>query len=118
MTARSIPRSHIQTARLLLRPTSETDANRAVEIQSDWNVARMLSNATYPPDLKDIADWFSSHGREWDEGTAYRFAIEREGRMIGIVDVDCIVGSEGSLGYFGWKDRPGARATPSRQRKR
>ncbi|NLS17451.1 GNAT family N-acetyltransferase [Rhizobium sp. P40RR-XXII] len=103
MIARSIPRSPIQTARLLLRPTSAADAGRALEIQSDWNVTRMLSNATYPPDLQDIESWFSSHGQEWVDGTAYRFAIEQTGRMIGIVDVDGIAGVEGSLGY--WLER-------------
>ncbi len=103
MTAKSIQRSSIETARLRLRPTSAIDATRAFEIQSDWAVTRMLSNASYPPDESDIRDWFSSHGREWAEGSAYRFAIEQEERMIGIVDVDGITGSEGSLGY--WLER-------------
>ncbi|KAA1180206.1 GNAT family N-acetyltransferase [Rhizobium tropici] len=100
MTARSIPHAFIQTARLLLRPTSAPDAERAFEIQSDWNVTRMLSNATYPPGRQDIESWFSSHGQEWVDGTAYRFAIEQAGRMIGVVDVDGISGVEGSLGYW------------------
>ncbi|WP_112603999.1 GNAT family N-acetyltransferase (plasmid) [Rhizobium sp. WW22] len=103
MTAKSIQRSSIETVRLRLRPTSAIDATRAFEIQSDWAVTRMLSNASYPPDESDIRDWFSSHGREWAEGSAYRFAIEQEERMIGIVDVDGITGSEGSLGY--WLER-------------
>ncbi|ENN88692.1 hypothetical protein RHSP_42747 [Rhizobium freirei PRF 81] len=103
MTARSIPRSHIKTARLSLRPTSVADAQRALEIQSDWNVTRNLANATYPADEKDMENWFASHEQEWAEGTAYRFAIEREGRMIGIVDVDGISAGEGSLGY--WLER-------------
>ncbi len=103
MTARSIPRSHIRTARLNLRPTSSSDAQRALEIQSDWDVARMLANATYPADRKDMENWFASHEQEWAEGTAYRFAIEREGRVIGIVDVDGIAADEGSLGY--WLER-------------
>ncbi|NTJ67907.1 GNAT family N-acetyltransferase [Agrobacterium rhizogenes] len=104
MTARSIPRSSIVTARLRLRPTSAADAKRAFEIQSDWTVTRMLSNATYPPHQKDVENWFSSHEHEWAEGSAYRFAIEEEERMIGIVDVDGIVGSKGSLGY--WLEKP------------
>lgn len=103
MTRRSVPRVSIGTARLRLRPTSAADAGRAFEIQSDWNVTRMLSNATYPPDKRAVEDWFSSHEREWADGTAYRFAIEQAGRMIGIVDVDGIDGRLGSLGY--WLER-------------
>ncbi len=103
MTSRSIHRSSIETARLRLRPTSAADAKRAFEIQSDWTVTRMLSNATYPPHQEDVENWFSSHRREWAEGSAYRFAIEQAERMIGVVDVDGIVGSTGSLGY--WLER-------------
>ncbi|MFK0160927.1 GNAT family N-acetyltransferase [Rhizobium sp. NPDC090279] len=103
-TARSIPRSTIETARLRLRPTSAADARRAFEIQSDWNVTRMLSNACYPPNAHDIESWFSSHEREWAEGTAYRFAIEQGEGVIGVVDVDGIAGSNGSLGY--WLESP------------
>ena len=103
MTARSIHRSSIETARLRLRPTSAADTKRASEIQSDWAVTRMLSNASYPPNENNIKDWFSSHQREWAEGSAYRFAIEQGERMIGVVDVDGIVGSAGSLGY--WLER-------------
>ncbi|GAC1043432.1 GNAT family N-acetyltransferase [Rhizobium sp. No.120] len=102
-TTRLIPRSSIETARLRLRPTSTLAAIRAFEIQSDWAVTRMLSNASYPPNENDIRDWFSSHEREWAEGSAYRFAIEQEERMIGIVDVDGIADSKGSLGY--WLER-------------
>jgi ribosomal-protein-alanine N-acetyltransferase len=99
-TARSIPSSAIETARLRLRPTLANDAERAFEIQRDWNVTRMLANATYPPNKRDIGGWFSSHEQEWADGTAHRFAIEQEGRMIGVVDVDGIVGGKGSLGYW------------------
>ena len=60
----------------------------------------MLSNATYPPDRREIGHWFASHEHEWTDGSAYRFAIELEDRVIGIVDVDSIVGGSGSLGYW------------------
>ncbi|TWB58295.1 RimJ/RimL family protein N-acetyltransferase [Rhizobium sp. ERR 922] len=66
-------------------------------------MTRMLSNASYPPNENDIRDWFSSHEREWAEGSAYRFAIEQAERMIGVVDVDGIADSKGSLGY--WLER-------------
>jgi ribosomal-protein-alanine N-acetyltransferase len=102
MNARKVPRSTIRTARLILRPTSAHDARRAFEIQRDCDVTRML-NTSFPPIRQEVEDWFSSHESEWAAGTAYRFAIEHWQHMIGIVDVDSIVGSEGSLGY--WLER-------------
>jgi [ribosomal protein S5]-alanine N-acetyltransferase len=67
-------------------------------ILGDWEVARMLSMASFPPDLGEIRRWFADHAREWQAGQAYRFAIELEETFIGIVDID-----QGSLGY--WIDR-------------
>lgn len=63
----------------------------------------MLRMASFPPDRQEIRRWFADHRREWLAGEAYRFAVELEGRMIGVVDVDEIAGREGSLGY--WLDR-------------
>lgn len=100
MRPSTIPRSTLDTPRLRLRPTSPADAQRAFEIQTDWDVTRMLSHASFPPSLPAVRSWFSIHETEWAEGTAYRFAIENDGHMIGIVDVDEISGSEGSLGYW------------------
>jgi ribosomal-protein-alanine N-acetyltransferase len=45
----------------------------------------------------------ADHQREWLAGEAYRFAVELEGRMVGLVDVDGIAEREGILGY--WLDR-------------
>lgn len=98
-----MPRLSIKTDRLILRPTRAADAARAFEIQSDWDVTRMLRMASFPPDREEIAQWFADHEREWATGEAYRFAIERDARMIGLIDVDEIADGEGSLGY--WLDR-------------
>ncbi len=66
-------------------------------------MARMLSLATFPPDRTEIARWFADHPREWEAGEAYRFAIVREGTMIGLVDIDGIKAGEATLGY--WLER-------------
>lgn len=95
-----IPPHRLTTDRLVLRPTSAADADRAFEIQSDWDVTRMLRMASFPPDRADIARWFVDHEREWAEGEAYRFAVELEGRAIGVIDVDEISGAKGELGYW------------------
>jgi RimJ/RimL family protein N-acetyltransferase len=90
----------LMTARLVLRPTTAADADRAFEIQSDWHVTRMLAMAGFPPDREEIRRWFAGHPREWLAGEAYRFAVEWDGRLIGVVDVDGIRDGHGSLGYW------------------
>jgi hypothetical protein len=42
------PFGEIETARLVLRPTAVADAGRFHSIQSNRNVTRMLSMATFP----------------------------------------------------------------------
>ncbi len=100
MTRPSIPRKAIATDRLTLRPTSGTDADRAFEIQSDRDVTRMLSMATFPPDRHEMRTWFADHQREWLAGEAYHFAVDLNGRMVGVVDLSGINGGEGNLGYW------------------
>ena len=94
------PRRPLETERLLLRPTTAEDAGRALEIQSDWQVTRMLRMAAFPPDRAATETWFSDHEREWRAGEACRFAVEIEGRMVGLVDIDEIADGEGELGYW------------------
>jgi ribosomal-protein-alanine N-acetyltransferase len=93
----------IATERLLLRPSDASDANRAFEIQSDWNVARMLRTMAFPPSRADIQAWFADQPRQWAAGEAYRFAIALDGEMIGMAYLDAISGREANLGY--WLDR-------------
>jgi ribosomal-protein-alanine N-acetyltransferase len=98
-----IPPHSLNTDRLLLRPTNVADADRGFEIQTDWEVARMLSLASFPPDRQEIEGWFADHPRQWEAGHAYRFAVVLNGKMVGLVDIDGIGEREGSLGY--WLDR-------------
>lgn len=88
------------TDRVVLRPTNVTDAERAFEIQTNWAVTRMLAGATFPPDREETRCWFADHQREWRAGEAYRFAVEREGEFIGVVDIESIREGCGSLGYW------------------
>ncbi|MEO8684239.1 MAG: GNAT family N-acetyltransferase [Devosia sp.] len=90
----------LATARLRLRPSVSGDAVRAFAIQSDWDVTRMLSMASFPPNLDDLTAWFATHEQEWTEGNAYRFAVERDGAMIGLVDLDQVTATEATLGYW------------------
>ncbi|MBV9903619.1 MAG: GNAT family N-acetyltransferase [Alphaproteobacteria bacterium] len=96
----SLPRAPIRTARLILRPSAATDAARAFEIQSNWNVTRNLRMASFPPDRRETEAWFASHAQEWADGAAYRFAVLHDNWMIGLADIDEIAHSEGDLGYW------------------
>ncbi|WP_117191283.1 GNAT family N-acetyltransferase [Rhizobium terrae] len=96
----TVPRLPIRTERLVLRPTTAADAARAFEIQSDWEVTRMLRMAAFPPDAEATRGWFADHQREWSAGEAYRFAVEHDGRMIGLADLDEIADGKGDLGYW------------------
>jgi RimJ/RimL family protein N-acetyltransferase len=93
----------IRTPRLLLRAFTPQDVQRVFEIRSDFEVTRMLVFPAYPPVLEDVAAWLSEHAVEWQAGTAYRFAVVVDGRVIGCADVDEIQDGCGELGY--WLER-------------
>jgi RimJ/RimL family protein N-acetyltransferase len=61
------PSIQFNTARVVLRPASAADAERAFEIQSDWDVTRMLRMAAFPPDRAEFKRWFAEHSQEWLE---------------------------------------------------
>ena len=98
------PRSSIQLTRhLTLRPSEAADAEAAFAIQSDWNVTRMLRMARFPPERTEMAAWFADHPRQWAAGEAYRFAVDCDGCMVGLGDLDEIRNGAADLGY--WFDR-------------
>lgn len=90
----------LRTPRLLLRPTEAGDAARFFEIQSNWNVTRMLRLAPWPASLAAMSAWLAEHPDEWAAGSAYRFAVELDDRVIGCADVDEIAQGGGDLGYW------------------
>lgn len=95
------PRTEISlTPHLTLRPSGPADAEAGFAIQSHWNVTRMLRMARFPPDRAEIGAWFADHPREWAAGEAYRFAIEQEGTMIGLADLDALGDGAADLGYW------------------
>lgn len=96
--------TRLETPRLTLRPFTEEDTPVVMAIQSNWNVARNLRMADYPPTWEALSAWLTGHADEWAAGTAYRFALEWEGRVIGCCDIDEIEGDTGELGY--WLTQP------------
>jgi len=94
------PRTNLRTQRLTLRPFEVEDAERVLEIQSNWNVTRMLRRAPWPQTLELTRSWLASHPEEWRAGTGYRFAVVHRGRLIGCADVDEIEPDGGVIGYW------------------
>lgn len=60
----------------------------------------MLRLVPHPYTLADAQAWIGSHAVERAAGTAHRFVVERDGRMIGTCDVDEIADATGDLGYW------------------
>jgi len=90
----------LTTARLTLRPFSVADAERVTQIESNWNVTRFLRFAPWPPTLDLTRAWLATHAGEWRAGTAFRFAAERDGVVIGCADLAGIGDGGGDLGYW------------------
>jgi RimJ/RimL family protein N-acetyltransferase len=90
----------IKTRRLVLRPFTPEDSERVAQIQSNWNVIRMLRAASHPATAASIGAWLKDHRREWQAGVAYRFAVTEDGRLLGCADLDEIRGGRGHLGYW------------------
>jgi RimJ/RimL family protein N-acetyltransferase len=96
----SRPRFNLATARLTLRPFEISDAERVVEMLSNWNVTRMLAMAPWPPTLDNERAWLATHAEDWRAGVAYRFAVIRSGVLIGCADVDEVADGLGEIGYW------------------
>ena len=101
----SIPLDHrLETPRLTLRRFLVSDAERVTEITANWNVARMLRLAPYPPTVDEKRAWLASHEAAWIGGEAYRFAVIENGVLIGCADVDERPSGRNEIGY--WLDEP------------
>ncbi|MFI4976219.1 MAG: GNAT family N-acetyltransferase [Caulobacterales bacterium] len=90
----------LSTERLTLRPFTAGDAPRVLEIDSNWNVMRMQREAEFPATAHSVQSWLANHEPDWRAGTAYRFAIWTDGRLIGCCDTDCIEAGVGDFGYW------------------
>jgi [ribosomal protein S5]-alanine N-acetyltransferase len=67
----------IDTERLRLRPFRSTDAGEFARLAGDWAVASMTSDIPYPFSRRQAFAWLAPMRGE------VRFAIEREGQLIG-----------------------------------
>jgi len=67
----------IETERLTLRPFCNADAGEFAYLAGDWVVASMTSDIPYPFSARQAANWLAPARGE------VRFAIERQGRLMG-----------------------------------
>ena len=72
-----MPRETLSTERLTLRRFRATDDVAFQALAGDWEVSRMTSDIPHPLSLADARHWLEPAAGE------SRFAIEREGRLIG-----------------------------------
>jgi [ribosomal protein S5]-alanine N-acetyltransferase len=97
----AIPLDHrLETPRLTLRRFLIGDAERVAAITDNWNVARMLRLAPYPHTVEEKRAWLVSHEAEWLAGEAYRFALTRDGVVIGCADIDELTSGFNEIGYW------------------
>ena len=82
------------TARLTLRPFSERDADAFRVLAGDWSVARMTSDIPHPIGPEAARQWLAPAAGE------QRFAICREGRLIGGAGTFRRDAGSGELGFW------------------
>jgi RimJ/RimL family protein N-acetyltransferase len=90
--------SKLETERLTLRPFRRADAPVFAKLAGDWAVASMTSDIRYPLSEVQAFAWLKPARGE------VRFAIEREGRLIGGVGFYRRRSGAAELGF--WLGRP------------
>jgi RimJ/RimL family protein N-acetyltransferase len=90
--------ARIDTERLTLRPFRSADASEFARLAGDWAVASMTSDIPYPFSRRQAFGWLSPMRGE------VRFAIEREGQLIGGAGFYRRSSGSAELGF--WLGRP------------
>jgi ribosomal-protein-alanine N-acetyltransferase len=78
----------LTTERLVLRPLHPSDAPTLQTLCGNWNVARMLAVVPHPYPDGLAESWIATHADARADGSAYTFAIERDGTLIGVIGLD------------------------------
>ena len=90
----------LTTQRLKLRHLRATDAPRVQALCGNLNVARMLGHVPHPyPDGRAEA-WIARQSTARRTGAAYRFAIEFEGALVGVISIERHENGDHMLGYW------------------
>ncbi len=95
------PMPTLTTARLVLRPFHPTDAADVQRLANDREVAAGTLRLPHPyPDGLAEA-WIATHDDDWRRGLAARFAITRDGGLLGAIGLELTPEhDQGELGYW------------------
>lgn len=78
-TLRLVKPAHIKTARLVLRPLIDADAEAIAVLAGDWEIARMTARIPYPYSIELAHQWIG----DLAEGEVVR-GIVLDGQLIGV----------------------------------
>lgn len=79
--------THPSSDHLTLRPLESRDAEAVHRLANDWEVVRMLSNLPFPYPRGLAESWITGTQRQAQAGTAWHFAMERDGVLLGCIGV-------------------------------
>ena len=92
----------LSTERLILRPLRPEDAPAVERYCGNWKVARMTTRIPHPYPAGLAADWIAgldgNAGEGGDQG--YRFAIECEGELVGVIGLERMRSEDFEIGYW------------------
>ena len=87
----------LATERLILRPLRPEDAPAVERYCGNWKVARMTSRIPHPYPEGLAVDWIAGLD---GSGGAYRFAIECEGELVGVIGLERMRSDDFEIGYW------------------
>ncbi len=90
----------LQTDRLTLRPLQPDDATSIQRECNNRAVARMTMRIPHPYPDGLAEDWIRTDRGERVEGSAFRFAVEHESELVGVVGLEMRAAAGCELGYW------------------
>ena len=97
----------IETDHLILRPFQLSDSPRVQELAGEWDVAKTTANIPHPYEVGMADEWIKSHKSDYEDETAFTYAIirKKEDLLIGAVALHITKKDNlGELGY--WIGKP------------
>lgn len=90
----------LTTARLLLRPLRPADAPALQRLLTNWNVVKMTARIPHPYPEGAGQQWIAAQAEAWRTGSAYVFALVKDGALVGSVGLDHRGDESYELGYW------------------
>ena len=90
----------LTTERLVLRPLTQEDAPVVRSLCGNWAVARMLARVPHPYPEGLAEEWIAGHEADRATGTAFRFALQFESALVGVIGLEKKESGDFELGYW------------------